>query len=101
VGNPYAGLSDLDRNIHEPGRLAIVALLYSVAEADFLFLRRQTELTKGNLSSHLVKLEQAGYVEIEKSFRGKIPLTLCRLTAAGRSAFEAYREALKSGLLLR
>jgi DNA-binding transcriptional ArsR family regulator len=101
VSSPFVGLSELDRNIHEPGRLAIVALLYSVTEADFLFLQRETELTKGNLSSHLAKLEQAGYVEIAKSFRGKIPLTLCRLSAVGRSAFEAYREALKSALLLR
>ncbi len=98
--NPLGALADLDRNIHEPGRLAIAALLYSVVEADFLFLQRQTELTKGNLSSHLSKLEQAGYVEIEKSFRGKIPLTICRLTARGRAAFEAYQSALKKALLL-
>lgn len=85
---------DLDRDIHEPARLAIVAMLYAAAEADFLFLQRETELTKGNLSSHLAKLEQAGYVEIEKTFRGKIPLTICRLTPAGRTAFEQYRETL-------
>ena len=91
-------LLQLDRDIHEPARLAIVATLYAVAEADFLFLQRTTGLTKGNLSSHLAKLEQAGYVEIEKSFRGKIPLTICRLTAAGRAAFETYRAALKKAL---
>ena len=89
---------DLDRDIHEPARLSIVAMLYAVAEADFLFLQRETALTKGNLSSHLAKLEQAGYVEIEKTFRGKIPLTICRLTANGRAAFERYREMLKKAL---
>jgi DNA-binding transcriptional ArsR family regulator len=89
---------DLDRDIHEPARLAIVAMLYAAAEADFLFLQRETGLTKGNLSSHLGKLEQAGYVEIEKTFRGKIPLTVCRLTGAGRTAFETYRAALRKAL---
>ena len=89
---------DLDRDIHEPARLAIMAMLYAAVEADFLFLQRETGLTKGNLSSHLGKLEQAKYVEIEKTFRGKIPLTICRLTAAGRTAFERYRETLKKAL---
>jgi DNA-binding MarR family transcriptional regulator len=89
---------DLDRDIHEPARLAIVALLYAAAEADFLFLQRETGLTKGNLSSHLAKLEQLGYVGIEKTFRRKIPLTVCRLTPAGRAAFETYRAALKKAL---
>lgn len=89
---------DLDRDIHEPARLSIVALLYAAAEADFLFLQRETALTKGNLSSHLAKLEQLGYVEIEKTYRGKIPLTVCRLTPTGRAAFETYRKALKKAL---
>jgi DNA-binding MarR family transcriptional regulator len=100
MGNPLRELADLDRNIHEPGRLVIVATLYAVEEADFLFLQRETELTKGNLSSHLAKLEQAGYVEIEKTFRGKIPLTVCRLTKQGRAAFETYQATLKKALLL-
>jgi DNA-binding transcriptional ArsR family regulator len=91
-------MSELDRVIHEPGRLRIVALLSGAKEADFLFLQRETGLTKGNLSSHLVKLEEAGYVEIEKTFRGKIPLTLARLTAEGRAAFQSYRKAM-NGLL--
>jgi DNA-binding transcriptional ArsR family regulator len=91
-------MSDLDRVIHEPGRLLIVALLHGVKEADFLYLLRESELTKGNLSSHLAKLEQAGYVEIEKTYRGKVPLTITRLTKAGRTAFEDYRKSL-SGLL--
>ena len=91
-------MSDLDRVIHEPARLLIVALLYGVKEADFLYLLRESDLTKGNLSSHLAKLEQAGYVEIEKTYRGKVPLTIARLTKAGRTAFENYRSSL-SGLI--
>ena len=89
---------DLDRIIHEPGRLMIVALLSAVKEADFIYLLRETELTKGNLSSHLVKLEEAAYVTIEKTFRGKVPLTLVRLTPAGKAAFQNYRTAM-NGLL--
>jgi DNA-binding MarR family transcriptional regulator len=89
---------DVDRDIHEPARLSIVAMLYAVAEADFRSLLRETSLTKGNLSSHLARLEQAGHVAIEKSFRGKTPLTVCRLTASGRAAFDAYRATLRKAL---
>jgi len=89
---------DLDRLIHEPARLRIVALLSGAKEADFLFLQRETGLTKGNLSSHLVKLEEAGYVQIEKTFRGKIPLTLAQLTSEGRSAFQRYRKSMNGFL---
>jgi DNA-binding transcriptional ArsR family regulator len=88
-------MSELDRAIHEPARLKIVALLYGVKEADFLFLLQQSGLTKGNLSSHLMKLEETDYIVIEKTFRGKVPLTLARLTPAGRKAFEQYRDAMK------
>jgi DNA-binding MarR family transcriptional regulator len=91
-------VSELDRVIHEPARLLIVALLHGVKEADFLYLLRESDLTKGNLSSHLAKLEQSDYVEIEKTYRGKVPLTIVRLTKAGRAAFETYRKSL-SGLL--
>ncbi|WP_298404640.1 transcriptional regulator [uncultured Chloroflexus sp.] len=76
--------------IHEPARLMIVALLYTVDSADFLFLQRETGLSKGNLSVHLAKLEQAGYVRIEKTYRGKSPLTLCSLTETGKEAFQYY-----------
>ena len=89
-------LVDVDRLIHEPARLLIVALLASVESADFLFLQREAGLTKGNLSSHLSKLEEARYVEIEKTYRGKIPLTICRLTDKGRNAFQTYRHRLKN-----
>jgi DNA-binding transcriptional ArsR family regulator len=89
-------ISGLDRVIHEPGRLMIVALLAGVKECDFLFLLNETKMNKGNLSSHLAKLEAAGYVEIEKTYRGKVPLTLLRLTRAGRKAFDEYRKGLLS-----
>jgi len=91
-------IADLDRVIHEPARLMIAATLYVVKEADFLYLQGQTDLTKGNLSSHLAKLEEAGYVEIEKTYRGKIPMTVCRLTRKGRTAFQAYEAAMREAL---
>ena len=91
-------MSDLDRVIHEPARLTIVALLAGVREADFLWVQRESALTKGNLSSHLAKLEESGYVQIEKTYRGRIPLTILRLTRQGRAAFDAYRRNM-NGLL--
>lgn len=91
-------MADLDRVIHEPARLLLVALLRNIEKADFVYLLNESGLTKGNLSSHLTKLEEAGYVEIEKTYRGKVPLTLIGLTAAGRKAFDAYRKQM-NGLL--
>lgn len=88
-------VTELDRLIHEPARLLIVTILSSVASADFLFLQRETGLTKGNLSAHLSKLEEAGYVKIEKTFKGKLPLTVCTLTASGRKAVTQYRQQLQ------
>ncbi len=88
-------LTEVDRVIHEPARLLITTILYAAESADFTYLLRETGLTKGNLSAHLGKLEQAGYVEIEKSFRGKVPQTICRLTEKGRAAFQAYRAQMK------
>ena len=91
-------VSQVDRVIHEPARLMIVAILYAVERADFLFLLHETGLTKGNLSSHLARLEEAGYVTIEKTFRGKVPQTTCRLSEAGRVAFRDYRERIKRAI---
>ncbi|HWT65318.1 MAG TPA: transcriptional regulator [Terracidiphilus sp.] len=91
-------LAQIDRVIHEPARLMIVALLSAVVEADFQYLHQTTGLTKGNLSVHLSRLETAGYVEIEKSFRGKYPLTICRITKEGKQIFDAYRRVIKSAL---
>ncbi len=87
--------TDADRLIHEPARRVIMTILYSLESADFLYLLRETGLSKGNLSSHLSKLEAAGYVAIEKTFRGKLPLTICSLTPEGRAAFRRYRDYLK------
>ena len=88
-------LNDLDRVIHEPARLMVVAILSAVESADFLYLQRETGLTKGNLSAHLSKLEEAGYVKIEKTFKGKYPLTVCKLSAAGQKALKGYRQQLE------
>jgi DNA-binding transcriptional ArsR family regulator len=93
-------LTQLDRLIHEPGRLMIMMVLQGTGEADFLYLQRECGLTQGNLSSHLAKLEDAGYVEIEKKFKGKLPLTVCRLSAKGRNAFAGYSETLIGALQL-
>jgi DNA-binding transcriptional ArsR family regulator len=84
----------LDRLIHEPGRLAILTVLASVRDADFLFLLRATGLTKGNLSSHLAKLEDAGLVAIEKRFIRKKPNTNVALTATGRERIDRHWEQL-------
>ncbi|MFZ0639438.1 MAG: transcriptional regulator [Candidatus Acidiferrales bacterium] len=88
-------LATLDRIIHEPARLAIMTVLYALGEADFLYLQRECGLTQGNLSSHLARLEEAGYVKIEKTFKGKYPLTICRLTTSGRAAFEDYAQKMR------
>jgi DNA-binding MarR family transcriptional regulator len=95
MGEDLRRLTEVDRLIHEPARLLIVTILASVASADFLFLQRETGLTKGNLSAHLSKLEEAGYVKIEKTFKGKLPLTVCKLTAAGQKALAQYRKQLQ------
>ena len=85
----------IDKLIHEPARFNIMAHLYVVESADFLFLMRQTGLTKGNLSSHMSKLEAAGYIDVEKEFVNKKPHTMLRLSDAGRKAFKDYREGMK------
>ena len=91
-------LSDVDRMLHEPARTIIVALLHPLECADFRFLHGETGLTKGNLSSHLSKLESAGYVGIEKTFEGKMPRTLYSLTHEGRKAFDRYRDQLRQAV---
>jgi DNA-binding transcriptional ArsR family regulator len=91
-------LAEIDRIIHEPARLMIVALLAAVKEADFQYLRQTTGLTQGNLSAHLSKLEEAGYVAIEKTFRGKYPLTICRLTERGKEVLDNFRKVIRAAL---
>jgi DNA-binding transcriptional ArsR family regulator len=95
MSSDLRALADVDRLIHEPSRAIILAILAAVDSADFLYLQRETGLTKGNLSVHLSKLEEAGYVSIEKTYRGKIPMTLCRMTKAGQAAFDGYRKQMK------
>ncbi len=90
-----AKITSIDRVIHEPARLSILAVLRAFETADFVFLAKQTELSRGNLSSHLSKLEAAGYAEISKQFVEKVPRTLVRLTDSGRTALEAYRQEMK------
>lgn len=96
--SPAFAESEADRLIHEPARRQIMTVLVATDSADFLYLLRETGLSKGNLSSHLSKLEAAGYISIEKTFRGKVPMTICHLTTPGRAAFRAYRDYLKKVL---
>jgi len=81
---------EIDKLIHEPARLKIIAQLYVVESADFLFLMRQTGLSQGNVSGHLSKLEDAAYVEIKKGYIGKRPQTIISLTKKGRESFKNY-----------
>jgi DNA-binding MarR family transcriptional regulator len=85
----------IDRVIHEPGRLSIMAHLYVVESADFLFLQRQTKLTEGNLSAHIAKLEAAGYLAVKKEFVDKKPHTVLYLTEKGRTEFQTYCKEMK------
>ena len=91
-------LAEIDKTIHEPARLMILATLHAVESADFLFVERQTGLTRGNLSSHMGKLEAAGYIEIKKEFVDKIPRTLLRITNEGREALLDYTNNMKQVL---
>jgi len=88
-------IADLDRAVHSPARLMILAYLAAVESADFIFLMNQVKLTRGNLSSHLKTLEDAGYVEIQKEFVEKVPRTLIRMTARGREAVQTYRGQMR------
>lgn len=88
----------LDPLLHSELRLGIVSLLMSVEEADFGYIRERTGATAGNLSVQLEKLSMAGYIKVEKTFRGKMPRTVCRITKMGVSSFESYVDALKSYL---
>src|SRR5512136_2651204 len=96
IGSPnLSKLAEIDRMVHEPARLAIMALLYVIESADFTFLMNQTGLSWGNLSTHMSKLEEAGYIEVGKGFRGKRPQTTLRLTPQGRQAFAGYARKMK------
>lgn len=90
VSTAIQELASLDRVIHEPARLMIMTVLFAVEEADFLYLRRECGLTQGNLSSHLTRLQTAGYLSIQKALKGKYPLTILRLTRTGRQTYQSY-----------
>jgi len=93
--HPLAGIDTL---IHAPARLMILTYLYVVESVDYVFLMRLTGLTWGNLATHLNKLEEAGYVDVQKSFKGKKPQTTLRLTEQGRKAFHLYKESMQQVL---
>lgn len=99
--SPQAGLqaiADLDRTVHSPARLMILAVLYVSEEADFAFLLDSSGLTRGNLSSHMARLEEEGYVTVRKEFVARRPLTVYQITRQGRRAFSAYRQQIMSAL---
>ena len=91
-------IGDIDRTVHSPARLMILALLSVVESVDFTFLSKQTGLTRGNLSSHLGRLEEAGYIQVTKEFVERVPRTLVRLTSEGREAIQTYRDNMRQVL---
>ncbi len=91
----FTQLAELDRWIHEPARLAIIATLAGCESADFLFLLNATGLNKGNLSAQAIKLGEAGYIDIQKEFLGRSPHTVYRLTEKGRKALKHYKSQLR------
>lgn len=94
MADPFAELPELDRLVHEPARLAILTALSACATADFVFLRRLTGLTQGNLSSHLARLDDAGLIAVTKSFSGKTPRTGIAITREGRSRIDGHWDQL-------
>jgi len=95
ISSPIMGI---DRLIHEPARFSILAHLYVVEEADFLFLSRRIGLTRGNLSAHMRKLEEGGYIEVKKGFMGRRPHTVLAITVKGQEAFKNYISDIKNAL---
>jgi DNA-binding transcriptional ArsR family regulator len=95
MSEPFEELADLDKLVHEPARLAILTGLSACQAADFRFLQRLTGLSKGNLSSHLAKLEAGGLVTIRKQFVGRVPNTTVELSGPGREAVERHWERLE------
>lgn len=93
-------MKELDPLLHSQLRLAVMSILMSVEEADFVYLREKTESTAGNLSVQIDKLARAEYITVEKGFSGRKPRTVCRVTDKGRRAFEDYVDTLRSYLNL-
>ena len=90
-----ASHNEIDRLVHEPARFQVMALLYVIESADFIFIMQQLGLTWGNLSAHITKLDDGGYVAVEKGFKGKRPQTMLSLTKEGRKAFQTYRQTMQ------
>lgn len=93
-------LKELDPLLHSQLRLAVMSILMNVDEADFVYLKEQTDSTAGNLSVQIDKLVAANYIEVEKTFAGKRPRTVCRVTDTGRKAFEEYVDTIRQYLKL-
>jgi DNA-binding MarR family transcriptional regulator len=91
-------LADIDQVVHSSPRLMVLTYLYVVESVDYVFLRRLTGLTWGSLATHLNKLEEVGYIEVEKGFQGKKPHTMIRMTEQGRQAFREYRKNIQQVL---
>lgn len=95
MSSPFEELSNLDRLVHEPARLAILTALDACRHADFMYLQSLTGLAKGNLSQHLAKLEEAGLISLTRAFSGKMPRTVVRLAPVGRAAIRAHWQRLE------
>jgi DNA-binding MarR family transcriptional regulator len=95
VFEPLLVAGDLDKTVHEPARLMMLSILYVIDRADFVFLHKITGLTRGNFSTHMSKLEEAGYIKVDKEFVNRRPLTVLSITTAGRSALENYKTTMK------
>lgn len=94
----YSSLVEINRLVHEPARLVILAVLAGCESADFQFMLNATGLTKGNFSAQSIKLNEAGYIEVEKGYNGRVPTTRYRLTPLGRTALEQYSRQLRVAL---
>lgn len=92
---PLLSAGDLDKTVHEPARLMMLSILYVIDRADFVFLHKLTGLTRGNFSTHMSKLEGAGYIQVNKEFVNRRPLTVLSITPAGRSALGTYKATMK------
>jgi len=97
-GDDLHPLAKIDQVIHAPARLMVLSYLYVVESADVVFLRNMTRLTWGNLSTHVSKLEEAGFLDVEKGYQGKKPRTVVRLTDQGRAAFRDYKKSMQQVL---
>lgn len=91
-------LADIDQVVHSSPRLMVLTYLYVVESVDYVFLQRMTKLTWGNLANHIKKLEEAGYIDVEKGYQGKKPHTLIHLTETGRQAYKRYKDTMKRTL---